>query len=283
LTLVDDLVSLGTLTNNGILQQTRDVNGTSDVGFFADPSYGGVILNANGADLGSTVVQVAGNTDCTSAPPGSSVKRCLGVTPTNATGRDATLRFYFSASELGSINCAEVRLWHWTGTDWQEAGTLAGRDCSSEPYYVEYSNVSSFSPFAADNDNPGSPPLEPTAAELARFEATAQSGGILLEWETLSETDNLGFHLYRSEAPDGPRTRLNRDLISGQAPGSPEGAAYTWLDDTVRPGMTYYYWLEDVDIYGRATEHGPVLATAQGPGLWQLPTRRGMGRTWPNP
>jgi hypothetical protein len=39
------------------------------------------------------------------------------------------------------------------------------------------------------------------------------------------------------------------------------GAAYTWRDASVSPGPTYYYWLEGVDIYGTAPEHGPVSAS----------------------
>ena len=26
------------------------------------------------------------------------------------------------------------------------------------------------------------------------------------------------------------------------------------------PGVLYYYWLEDIDVYGTATRHGPVTA-----------------------
>jgi len=36
------------------------------------------------------------------------------------------------------------------------------------------------------------------------------------------------------------------------------GAVYVWLDATVQAGLTYYYKLEDVDIYGHTTLHGPV-------------------------
>jgi C1A family cysteine protease len=111
----------------------------------------------------------------------------------------------------------------------------------------------------------------PTAVELGRFEATPQGAAILLEWETASEVDNLGFHLYRAGSPHGPRTRLNDGLIPGQMPGSPIGATYTWQDQQVRPGITYYYWLEDVDIYGDATQHGPVDARL--PMRWILPAR----------
>jgi hypothetical protein len=100
----------------------------------------------------------------------------------------------------------------------------------------------------------------PSAVELASFAATAAGRAILLEWETASEVDNLGFNLYRAGSPDGPRAQINGGLIPARMPGSPIGAAYQFLDGSVTPGITYYYWLEDVDVYGVATLHGPVSA-----------------------
>jgi hypothetical protein len=99
---------------------------------------------------------------------------------------------------------------------------------------------------------------DPTAVTLASFTTTAVDGGVRLEWATASEIDLLGFHLYRAETPDGPQTRLNADLIPGQAPGSPAGSRYDFVDGAVSPGVTYWYWLEGVNIYGGATRYGPV-------------------------
>ncbi len=103
---------------------------------------------------------------------------------------------------------------------------------------------------------------DPTAVVLLRFEASAQGTGVLLTWETATEVDNLGFNLYRAASPDAAPRRLNETLIPGQAPGSPLGAVYTWLDAGLLPGETGYYWLDDVDVYGRATRHGPLGARA---------------------
>lgn len=100
----------------------------------------------------------------------------------------------------------------------------------------------------------------PTAVELARFEAALDGAAIRVEWETAIELDNVGFNLYRGQAPDGTYDQLNKQLISAQNPGGVSGAAYTWVDASVEPGVTYYYKLEDVDIYGLNTWHGPVEA-----------------------
>jgi hypothetical protein len=104
----------------------------------------------------------------------------------------------------------------------------------------------------------------PTAVELAWFTATAREGAVALAWETASEIDLLGFHLYRAEAVDGPRTRLNTEILPGQAPGSSTGAAYEFVDGTVAPGATYWYWLEIVDTNGATARQGPLSATAGG-------------------
>ena len=163
----------GTLTNNGTLQQTQDVNGSSDVSFFNTGGYGGVTLNANGTNLGSTIVNIEGNQDCTDGASGSSIKRCFNIAPENTSGLNATMRLYFSDSELGTIiPCDQVQLWHWDGDDWVSVGTIdpgSGRQCGTEPYYVEATGVSSFSPFVGDNNKPGG---GPTIVTLASFVAT---------------------------------------------------------------------------------------------------------------
>ena len=108
----------------------------------------------------------------------------------------------------------------------------------------------------------------PAAVELASFTAASQGSAIVLEWETATELDNLGFNVYRSGAAEGERIQLNAALIPAQNPGSVLGATYRFLDETATPGVIYYYWLEDVDAYGAATLHGPVSGQLQS--LWRL-------------
>jgi hypothetical protein len=90
----------------------------------------------------------------------------------------------------------------------------------------------------------------PTAVELISFEATGQSGSILLTWEVGSETETLGYNLYRAASLKGPRTLLTETPIF-------VGEAYEYLD-VVKSRNTFYYWLESVDLSGGTTVYDLV-------------------------
>jgi hypothetical protein len=100
----------------------------------------------------------------------------------------------------------------------------------------------------------------PTAVDLVSFTATPLDASILLEWQTSAEIDSLGFNLYRSDGLDAPQVQLNQGLVLSQMPGSSMGSRYRFTDAAVEMGVTYRYWLEEVDIYGRRTQYGPVTA-----------------------
>jgi hypothetical protein len=100
----------------------------------------------------------------------------------------------------------------------------------------------------------------PTLIGLSSFTATATNKSILLTWTTASEIDNAGFNLYRAEPENGEYVKLNSSSIPAQ--GSPtSGATYQYVDSEVKNRTTYYYKLEDIDINGVSTLHGPVSAT----------------------
>ncbi|HEX8680724.1 MAG TPA: CSLREA domain-containing protein, partial [Ardenticatenaceae bacterium] len=105
----------------------------------------------------------------------------------------------------------------------------------------------------------------PAAVQLAGFTATLEGEQVLLQWETVSEQGNAGFHLYRSTSPDSEGERLNAALIASEAPNSSEGFAYQWVDNDVDVGTTYYYWLEAVDLDGATSRYGPTSASVQVP------------------
>ncbi len=105
------------------------------------------------------------------------------------------------------------------------------------------------------------------AVKMASFTATRKTDRVTLAWRTGHEVDNLGFHVYRELG--GRRIRLTPSLIAGSAllvgrgASFAGGASYAW--DDIAPGSdaaAARYWLEDVDVDGSRTWHGPVAPAA---------------------
>lgn len=114
---------------------------------------------------------------------------------------------------------------------------------------------------------------DPTAVTLFSFTATSRAGRILLSWETASELEVTGFHVYGSQSEDGHYSRLNPELIPAQAPGSAQGAVYYWQGAQMEPGRTLYFKLGVIDTQGSYTLYGPVKARVTHSAYLPLVTR----------
>lgn len=111
-------------------------------------------------------------------------------------------------------------------------------------------------------------PTPPLSVDLTTFSAEARDDGVLITWETVSEHDNLGFNLYRSESPHQAGELLA--FVPSQIPGGGQGARYEYLDATITHGQTYWYTLDAVDPSGETTRYGPVSATSHIPTAVEL-------------
>jgi hypothetical protein len=105
---------------------------------------------------------------------------------------------------------------------------------------------------------PCSPEL---AVRLADLRAEPADRRVRVAWETQSEIDNAGFNVLRRERVGGRTEIVNRELIPARG-NSLEGHRYELTDETAVNGVEYDYSLEDVDISGRNTFHGPRRAVA---------------------
>ncbi len=102
----------------------------------------------------------------------------------------------------------------------------------------------------------------PTALDLLRFTATDHANGMLIAWETSSERDTWGFHLWRSV--DGQRSnavRITATPIVARGRKT-SGATYNWLDTDVEPGKRYTYWLEEIENSGIRRMYGPASSVS---------------------
>ncbi|MGQ9853434.1 MAG: SdrD B-like domain-containing protein [Candidatus Oleimicrobiaceae bacterium] len=117
----------------------------------------------------------------------------------------------------------------------------------------------------------------PVPVELTSFSAVWQSNEVHLGWSTASETENMGFDVYRAEAPELPFVKVNKTLIPG-AGNANVLHTYSYVDREVEPAKSYYYKLADVDYRGRVKFHGPIsVASSPMPMVYELQ------QNYPNP
>jgi hypothetical protein len=100
----------------------------------------------------------------------------------------------------------------------------------------------------------------PTAVKIASFDAKPTNNSVTIVWETGSEDNNFGFNIYRTELNSSTYVKINDAVIFSKT-GSGLGATYTYVDTKAQNWNTYLYKLEDIDVNGTATMHGPVIAT----------------------
>ncbi|HPG40302.1 MAG TPA: T9SS type A sorting domain-containing protein [bacterium] len=121
---------------------------------------------------------------------------------------------------------------------------------------------------------------ESLPVELSSFTATVQGNTIVLNWQTESETDNLGFTLERAEG-DGAWQQIasyqTSDALKGQGNTSTT-TSYTWTDAGVAPNSGYRYRLGDVNVAGTVTMHSPIAVT-----MTALPQSTELLNAYPNP
>ena len=241
-------------------------NGTTLVDALSGNTYtvsGGAVTVAVSSNWGAVLLEQSG-IETPAAPSELAIDSgtdpeltWTGVTQDTAAGRELATRYTVHRSAVPSFTPDGSNL---IGTVYPPTYGSDGNQFSYTDVGASGSDYYSVCAYNAAGKYACASPL-PTAIDLISFTATPSRAAVFLRWETATEIDNLGFNLYRAESLDGPRTRLNASLIPSQAPGSPVGAVYTWRDINAHPGVSYFYWLEDVDLHGATSLHGPVTAT----------------------
>ncbi len=226
----------GVLTNNGSLQQAST---TGDFLHILSSSggdrYRGLYLSTVPSFV-TVVVQGHQNT-CPHVASGSHpVKRCFSISG-GVGSSQAT--FYYQHDELQpGQDPSLLYLWKDNGDgSWTKippsarSGCAAGAiDCSVTINSLTLSLGETRYVLAQTN---------PQAVALAQFQAHPHGQSIQLIWETVSEYNILGFHLYRAPNLTGPWTRLNTTLIPSLSPGSSLGHTYTWHDHPPPAPLSY--------------------------------------------
>lgn len=120
--------------------------------------------------------------------------------------------------------------------------------------------------------------------ELTTFMATGTAENFVrLTWITQSETDVMGYYIYRNETSSFATATRVSGLIEAQNQAGT--THYNFIDSEVSEG-TYYYWLQNVDYNGTDGVHGPITYNVmiqdddpETPGI----VRTGFNAVYPNP
>ncbi|HUP62168.1 MAG TPA: C25 family cysteine peptidase [Thermoanaerobaculia bacterium] len=117
--------------------------------------------------------------------------------------------------------------------------------------------------------------FSPTAVDSLDATALRDGKRVLLSWETTGEVDNAGFRVHRETR--GQRELLTPHLIAGSAflagrASLAAGNSYQWMDE--RAPLVARYWIEELDLHGKRTWHGPFV-----PKRGAFDARRSVSRT----
>ncbi len=93
--------------------------------------------------------------------------------------------------------------------------------------------------------------------ELSSFKAVYDNGQVMITWQTESELNAWGFNIFRSKAKENGYEKINSEIIEASGTTTTP-QQYSYTDERVESGQTYFYKLQQVDVDGSNEFYGPV-------------------------
>ncbi len=248
----------------GMITTTRDLNAPSG------NNVGGMgAMLTTSANLGSTTIERTHTAGTGGGNAG--IFRVFNIQPTNNSGLDATLRFYYDESELNGISESNLRLFKSPGGA-NNTWSFQGGTVDETNNYVELSAIGSFSYWTlADINNP-------IPVELTSFTATSDNNNVLLKWTTASEKNNSGWNVERriKNNDNTFNTWKSLGFVDGSGT-STDNNNYSFTDKDIVSAQ-YQYRLQQVDYDGTTTYSDIVEIVVD-----FLPTDFALYQNYPNP
>jgi choice-of-anchor B domain-containing protein len=117
---------------------------------------------------------------------------------------------------------------------------------------------------------------------MASFTATMVNDDVLLEWRTLSEIENVGFEVQRSQSIPTHFTTVPNSFTPGFGTTT-DPHDYSFTDTTVFPSL-WYYRLRQISLDGSSNLVGPIsIDVVSGVGENALPGTFMLRQNYPNP
>ncbi len=118
--------------------------------------------------------------------------------------------------------------------------------------------------------------------ELSSFTAVMEHNSVLLQWQTESETDNLGFILERKEASAKAWSVIADYRKTADLQGKDNSSSisqYSYTDKNITTGSSYEYRLSDVNIEGKTN----ILKSVNITTTLIVPEKTTLLPAYPNP
>jgi hypothetical protein len=192
-------------------------------------------------------------------------------------GKDV-IEVYLNPSKAGLIDSFNdiANPWSWLDDDPLERNTTGSG-----------SNASAWTANSSSTGSPGEGNDTPLPVTLASFTAFQVNNSTILQWQTVSETNNSGWNVYRAESANwNESSKLNSNLIAGSGTTS-EIQNYEFEDtDTLENQQMYWYWIESVDYGNHSIIYDPanLLYDAEDePESPEVQILYGLQQNYPNP
>jgi hypothetical protein len=123
---------------------------------------------------------------------------------------------------------------------------------------------------------------QPVPITLASFSGTfVGNGRVRLDWQTLSEYQNLGFEIQKSRSVPTLFTTIPNSFVPGHGTTNvPQN--YTFTDSNATPGL-WYYRLKQLNQDGTFTFVEPIAVQVVTSAGEETPTSYSLSQNYPNP
>jgi hypothetical protein len=164
----------------------------------------------------------------------------------------------WNTTSCGVTNLGDLRVCRWNGSMWKDHGNGGTSGNTTTGSITSSAAITSFSPFTLGSSSSENP----LPVNLLHFAASPQNQDVVLDWATLSETNNAYFVVESSSDAQNFEEVLR---VSG-AGNSNTLLNYSTIDQHPYPGVSYYR-LKQVDYDGKVMYSGVRVVNM--PTLWE--------------
>ena len=262
------------ITGGTIIGQVQRSIAAADTGTYAFGDSNTYVKPDGTQGAISVSVTAFPNTNAPGDPNHIAINGYYLITPSGPL--TATLCLSYTSAEVrAGQNESNFTLWHFDGASWTDQGAVLKDPVNN---WVEQVGISNFSPWTIAESG------SPLPITLASFTAMPlqQHGAVTLTWKTISETDNLGFYVERSDGMPTAFKTIPNSFIPGNGT-TLQQHQYSWTDNGLVAG-SYFYRLKQVDRDG-SVHYSEALAITvlMGAMTDHTPAAFSLGQNYPNP